>query len=71
MQLSASSQAVFEGAQLGDTRRVLAALNAHGDPNCVNFGGYTALMMAVGGGYREIVALLSQRTNNHVPKMET
>ncbi|CAJ1340272.1 unnamed protein product [Effrenium voratum] len=56
MMMSAASQAVFEGSQRGDTRRVLAALNAHGDPNCVNFGGYSALMLAVGGGYMEASA---------------
>lgn len=64
MRMSASSQAIFEGAQKGDTRRVLTALNAHGDPNCVNFAGYTALMLAVGGGYREVVALLLQAGGN-------
>jgi len=64
MKVSEASQAVFDGSQCGDTRRVLAALNANGDPNCVNFAGYTALMLAVGGGYREIVALLLQASGN-------
>merc|ERR1719387_488136 len=62
--MSAASQAVFDGAQRGDAGRVLAALNANGDSNCVNFSGYTALMLAVGGGYREIVALLLQASSN-------
>jgi ankyrin repeat protein len=64
MRLSAASQTIFEGAQCGDTRRVLAALNAHGDPNCVNFMGYTALVLAVGGGHREVVALMLQASAN-------
>lgn len=64
MKMSAASQAIFEGAQRGDVRQVLNALNAHGDPNCVNFGGYTALMMAVGGGYKEVVALLLQASSD-------
>merc|ERR550532_2290087 len=49
MQMSSASQAIFDAAQRGDTRRVLAALKAHGDPNCVNAAGYTPLMLAVGG----------------------
>merc|ERR1719392_253364 len=64
MKVSEASQAVFDGAQCGDTRRVLAALNAHGDPNCVNFAGYSPLMLAVGGGYREVVALLLQASGD-------
>ena len=68
---------------------VFKALNAHGDPNCVNFAGYSepwqpskplkskvktrwisqksplsallkALMLSVGGGYVEVVAMLLQ-----------
>lgn len=55
MQMSSASQALFEGAQAGDVRRVMTALNAHGDPNCVNYAGYTALALAVGGGYKELL----------------
>eukprot|EP00434_Breviolum_minutum_P038994 symbB.v1.2.034605.t1/scaffold4499.1/size38882/7 len=62
MMMSAASQAVFEAAQRGDSRKVHAALNAHGDPNCVNFAGYSALMLSVGGGYIEVVAMLLQAT---------
>jgi len=60
MRVSAASQALFVGAQVGDARRVVTALSAHGDPNCVNFAGYSPLMLAVGGAYREVVALLLQ-----------
>lgn len=57
-------EAVFEGAQRGDAKKVTEArcggaeesksgaapenrvrseaLNAHGDPNCINFGGFNA-----------------------------
>merc|ERR1719181_2505901 len=58
MRISVASQAVFKAAQCGDVRGTLTALNTHGDPNCINSAGYTALMLAVGGGYREISAML-------------
>jgi len=64
MRQSTSSQALFEGVQNGDAKKVLNALNAYGDPNCVNVAGYTGLMLAVGGGYREIVALLLQANSD-------
>ncbi|CAE7646026.1 ANK1 [Symbiodinium sp. CCMP2592] len=64
MMMSAASQAVFEGAQRGDAKKVTEALNAHGDPNCINFGGFNALMLAVGGGYTEVIALLLQASAN-------
>ncbi|CAE7236917.1 ANK1 [Symbiodinium sp. KB8] len=64
MMMSAASQAVFEGAQRGDAKKVTEALNAHGDPNCINFGGFNALMLAVGGGYMEVIALLLQASAN-------
>eukprot|EP00927_Polykrikos_kofoidii_P068613 TRINITY_DN63959_c0_g1_i1.p1 TRINITY_DN63959_c0_g1~~TRINITY_DN63959_c0_g1_i1.p1 ORF type:complete len:423 (+),score=70.80 TRINITY_DN63959_c0_g1_i1:118-1269(+) len=64
MRMSSASQALFDGAQRGDLRKVVNALNARGDPNCANQGGYTALMLAVGGGHREIVALVLQANSN-------
>ncbi|CAK9027221.1 unnamed protein product [Durusdinium trenchii] len=60
MMMSAASQAVFEAAQRGDSHKVHTALKAHGDPNCVNFAGYNALMLSVAGGYIEVVAMLLQ-----------
>ncbi|CAK9026657.1 unnamed protein product [Durusdinium trenchii] len=59
MMMSAASQAVFEAAQRGDSRKVHTALKAHGDPNCVNFAGYNALMLSVAGGYIEAFSCFS------------
>eukprot|EP00421_Protoceratium_reticulatum_P075670 CAMPEP_0168407410 /NCGR_PEP_ID=MMETSP0228-20121227/26147_1 /TAXON_ID=133427 /ORGANISM="Protoceratium reticulatum, Strain CCCM 535 (=CCMP 1889)" /LENGTH=369 /DNA_ID=CAMNT_0008421077 /DNA_START=76 /DNA_END=1182 /DNA_ORIENTATION=+ len=55
-----ASQAVFDGAQRGDVRHVVNALKASGDPNCIASSGCSALVLAVGGGFRELVGVLLQ-----------